>query len=38
MDPTEKKYSVVLEYGHTFGHAIEFLTEGRTIHGQGKKA
>ena len=33
-DPTEKKYSVVLEYGHTFGHAIEFLTEGRIIHGQ----
>ena len=33
-DPTEKKYNVVLEYGHTFGHAIEFLTEGRIIHGQ----
>ena len=25
---------MVLEYGHTFGHAIEFLTEGRIIHGQ----
>ena len=33
-DPTEKKYSVVLEYGHTFGHAMEFLSEGGLIHGQ----
>ena len=32
-DPTEKKYSVILEYGHTFGHAMEFLSEGRLIHG-----
>lgn len=33
-DPSEKKYSVVLEYGHTFGHAIEFLTKGKIIHGE----
>lgn len=32
-DPTEKKYSVILEYGHTFGHAMEFLSDGALIHG-----
>lgn len=34
LDPTEKKYAVILEYGHTFGHAIEYLTHGRVIHGE----
>ena len=34
IDPTEKKYAVVLEYGHTFGHAIEYLTNGEVIHGE----
>jgi len=33
-DPTEKKYAVILEYGHTVGHAIEFLTMGNIIHGE----
>lgn len=33
-DPTERGYGVVLEYGHTFGHAIEFLSEGKIIHGE----
>lgn len=32
-DPSEKHYAVTLEYGHTFGHAIEFLTHGRIPHG-----
>lgn len=34
VDPTEKGYSVILEYGHTFGHAIEFLTSGKIIHSE----
>jgi 3-dehydroquinate synthetase len=33
-DPTEKGYAVILEYGHTFGHAIEFITNGAIIHGE----
>ncbi|MFF2910167.1 hypothetical protein [Paenibacillus sp. NPDC057934] len=33
-DPSEKGYAVILEYGHTFGHAIEFLTSGEIIHGE----
>ena len=32
-DPTEKGYGMTLEYGHTFGHAIEFFTKGRIPHG-----
>ncbi len=32
-DPSEKHYAIVLEYGHTFGHAIEFLTHGKIPHG-----
>lgn len=32
-DPSEKHYAIILEYGHTFGHAIEFLTHGKTPHG-----
>ncbi|MFD1954360.1 hypothetical protein ACFSL6_09355 [Paenibacillus thailandensis] len=32
-DPTEKSYAMILEYGHTFGHAIEWLTKGAVIHG-----
>lgn len=34
VDPTEKDYCVILEYGHTFGHAIEFLTLGEIVHGE----
>lgn len=33
-DPSEKGYGVVLEYGHTFGHAIEWLSEGQLLHGE----
>ena len=33
-DPSERGYAVVLEYGHTFGHAIEWLARGRLLHGE----
>jgi len=33
-DPTEKKFAVILEYGHTFGHAIEKLGRGAVSHGE----
>jgi len=33
MDPTEKKLGMILEYGHTFGHAMEFMTKGAITHG-----
>lgn len=33
-DPTERGYGLVLEYGHTFGHALEFLLAGRLLHGE----
>lgn len=33
-DPSEKKYGVVLEYGHTIGHAIEKLSSGSLTHGE----
>ena len=33
-DPTEKGYAVSLEYGHTFGHAIEKLYQGAKCHGE----
>lgn len=32
-DPSEKAYAMTLEYGHTFGHAMEFLTKGKVPHG-----
>jgi 3-dehydroquinate synthetase len=32
-DPSEKGSAITLEYGHTFGHAMEFLTKGRIAHG-----
>lgn len=32
-DPSEKGYCMTLEYGHTFGHAIEFFTKGSIPHG-----
>jgi|GEM_PF-556495 len=34
VDPSERGYGVILEYGHTFGHAIEFITSGKIIHGE----
>ena len=33
-DPTEKNYGIILEYGHTFAHAIEWLSEGALTHGE----
>ena len=32
-DPGEKNYGMVLEYGHTFGHAMEFFSKGKITHG-----
>lgn len=33
-DPTEKHYGMILEYGHTFAHAIEWLSKGALTHGE----
>jgi 3-dehydroquinate synthetase len=33
-DPTEKQYGMILEYGHTFAHAVEWLSGGRLTHGE----
>jgi 3-dehydroquinate synthetase len=33
-DPFEKKEGLVLEYGHTIGHAIELALNGRMNHGK----
>ncbi|MFN9629430.1 MAG: 3-dehydroquinate synthase [Cyanobacteriota bacterium] len=33
-DPSEKGYGIILEYGHTFGHGLEFLLGGRMQHGE----
>jgi 3-dehydroquinate synthetase len=33
-DPFEKGDALVLEYGHTIGHAIELAAEGRISHGE----
>ena len=33
-DPTERASAVMLEYGHTFGHSIEFLSRGALFHGE----
>jgi len=33
-DPSEKKDAIILEYGHTFGHAIEWLSRGSLYHGE----
>ncbi|WP_055563545.1 2-deoxy-scyllo-inosose synthase [Streptomyces atriruber] len=32
-DSTEKHEALVLEYGHTVGHAIELVSQGRVPHG-----
>ncbi len=34
QDPSEKHYGIVLEYGHTFGHGIEWLEQGKVSHGE----
>ncbi|MCD7981238.1 MAG: iron-containing alcohol dehydrogenase [Clostridiales bacterium] len=33
QDPSEKLFAMALEYGHTFGHAIEFYSGGTIPHG-----
>lgn len=33
-DPTERGSAIALEYGHTFGHAIEWLAKGELFHGE----
>ena len=33
-DPSERHYGLVLEYGHTFAHAMEWLAEGALTHGE----
>lgn len=33
-DPSEKKRGMILEYGHTAGHAIEKLMNGALTHGE----
>jgi len=34
QDHSERGYGVILEYGHTFGHAIEWLAQGQLYHGE----
>ncbi|MDJ0555880.1 MAG: hypothetical protein QNJ68_15840 [Microcoleaceae cyanobacterium MO_207.B10] len=34
QDPSEKHYGIILEYGHTFGHGIEWLEKGKFSHGE----
>ncbi|SDB11813.1 2-deoxy-scyllo-inosose synthase [Eubacterium oxidoreducens] len=33
QDPSEKLFAMALEYGHTFGHAMEFYSGGKIPHG-----
>ena len=33
-DPSEKKHCMILEYGHTFGHALEAIGNGTITHGE----
>jgi len=33
-DPTEKNFGLALEYGHTFGHALEYCSQGSLLHGE----
>lgn len=34
QDPSEKHLGIILEYGHTFGHGIEWLEQGKVSHGE----
>lgn len=34
LDPLEKTLGLMLEYGHTVGHALEWLSQGRLMHGE----
>ncbi len=33
QDTSEKAFGMTLEYGHTFGHAMEFFSGGKIAHG-----
>jgi len=34
LDPKEKGLGLMLEYGHTVGHALEWISQGRMLHGE----
>jgi 3-dehydroquinate synthase len=34
LDPKEKGLGLMLEYGHSVGHALEWLCQGRLMHGE----
>jgi 3-dehydroquinate synthase len=34
QDPKEQGVGKILIYGHTIGHALEFLSEGKLLHGE----
>jgi 3-dehydroquinate synthase len=34
LDPQERSLGLMLEYGHTVGHALEWLSHGRLMHGE----
>ncbi|POX63058.1 3-dehydroquinate synthase [Streptomyces sp. Ru62] len=34
LDPGERHAGIMLEYGHTVGHAVEFLSNGKLLHGE----
>ncbi len=34
QDPGERGFGLILEYGHTVGHAVECLSQGRVLHGE----
>ncbi len=34
QDPSEKHLGIILEYGHTFGHGLEWLLKGKLSHGE----
>jgi 3-dehydroquinate synthase len=34
LDPLEKSLGLMLEYGHTVGHALEWVSQGRLLHGE----
>jgi 3-dehydroquinate synthase len=33
-DATEKSYRKILNFGHTLGHSVEILSEGKILHGE----
>ncbi len=34
LDPSEKQQGLVLEYGHTLGHALEYISHNALLHGE----